>query len=142
MWREYIGQTQSDLSFQQNELEFAAFPKGYEPPEGCVLLADVNGEARGCVGMRRYDNSICEMKRLYVRPSARGLGLGKRLVCALIEHASMAGYAEIRLDVLEEFTHARRIYTDLGFTAAPAIAANPVPGTAFLGLRLDRRVGF
>lgn len=136
IWREYIGQTQANLDFQQNDKEFAKFPKGYELPGGCVLLAELDDEIGGCIAMRRYDASICEMKRLYVRPFARGKGLGRHLIKRLISHARSSGYSEIRLDVLEEFDHARRLYLEFGFAPAPPIADNPVHGTAFMGLTL------
>jgi GNAT superfamily N-acetyltransferase len=82
------------------------------------------------------DARNCEMKRLYVRPQARGTGLGRRLAAELICEATDAGYEEMRLDVLEEFASARRLYASLGFTPADPVAYNPVPGTAFLGLKL------
>lgn len=86
--------------------------------------------------MRRVDDAICEMKRLYVRPTARGLGLGRALSERLIEEARSAGYLEMRLDVHGEFRHSRQIYADLGFQDAEPISYNPVPGAKFLGLLL------
>ena len=76
------------------------------------------------------------MKRLYVRPEARGMALGRRLAEAIVEEARSAGYAEMRLDVLPEFEAARRVYRSMGFVPADAVSHNPVPGTAFLGLDL------
>ncbi|TNE59184.1 MAG: GNAT family N-acetyltransferase [Sphingomonadales bacterium] len=137
IWREYIDQTRTDLGFQQNDREFVKFPSGYEPPDGCVLLADCQGKIAGCIAMRRFNESICEMKRLYVRPGSRGSGLGRRLVDELIGHARVAGYLEMRLDVLAEFAHARRLYLEFGFAPADPITNNPVQGTAFLGLMLN-----
>ncbi|QKG70637.1 GNAT family N-acetyltransferase [Erythrobacter mangrovi] len=136
IWREYIGRTQTNLDFQNNDAEFARFPAGYELPDGCVLLARVGGAVSGCIAMRRHDETICEMKRLYVRSSARGLGLGGKLVSALIGQAHEAGYREMRLDVLEEFEHARALYERFGFEPAEPITNNPVPRTSFMGLQL------
>lgn len=136
IWREYIGSTRTPLDFQNNDAEFSRFPIGYELPDGCALLARTDSAVFGCIAMRRYDQSICEMKRLYVRPIARGLGLGGKLISALIEQAREAGYREMRLDVLEEFGSARALYARFGFDVAPPIADNPVPGTAFLGLKI------
>ena len=76
------------------------------------------------------------MKRLYVRPQARGAGLGRELVKRLLTEAKDAGYDEMRLDVLAEFTHARRLYAELGFTHAEPVSFNPLVGTAFLGRTL------
>ena len=136
IWREYVASPAADLSFQDNEREFADLPGKYAGPGGGVLLADRNGAIEGCIAMRRVDDRICEMKRLYVRSRARGLALGRRLVEQLIVEAAAAGYYEMRLDVLAEFESARRLYASLGFIPAPAVAANPVPGTAFLGRSL------
>lgn len=136
MWREYIERTRTSLEFQQNEVEFTRFPEGYEAPHGIVLLAEVESEIAGCIAVRRHSAEICEMKRLYVHPYARGLGLGRRLVGEIVKQARRFGYHEMRLDVLQEFDHARRLYLDFGFTTAQPITNNPVPGTVFLGLKL------
>jgi ribosomal protein S18 acetylase RimI-like enzyme len=137
IWREYVASPTVSLEFQGNEAEFADLPGKYAAPDGRVLLAvSPAGEIVGCVAMRRVDPMICEMKRLYVRPSARGLGLGRRLVEQLIGEARRAGYQEMRLDVLGEFERAQQLYRDLGFREADPIAFNPVPGTRCLGLPL------
>jgi len=136
IWREYVASPTADLSFHDNEREFADLPGKYAAPRGIILLADRRDAIEGCIAMRRVDDQICEMKRLYVRPSARGSGLGRRLIERLIVEATAVGYEEIRLDVLAEFAAARHLYATLGFTPAPPVSANPVPGTAFLGRRL------
>ena len=137
IWREYIASPTVSLEFQGNEAEFADLPGKYAPPGGRLLLAaSPAGEIVGCAAMRRVDATICEMKRLYVRPSARGLGLGRILVEHLIGEARRAGYKEMRLDVLGEFERAQQLYRDLGFRNADPISFNPVPGTKFLGLPL------
>ena len=136
IWREYVAFPKADLSFQSFEAEFADLPGKYAPPTGCVLLAWTADRAVGCIAMRKVDREICEMKRLYVRPEAQGAGLGRQLIGQLIAEARNAGYAEMRLDVLAEFSAARHVYETLGFKPAPAVSHNPVPGAAFLGLRL------
>ena len=136
IWREYVAVPKVDLSFQSFEAEFAGLPGKYAPPTGCVLLAWTADRAVGCIAMRKVDREICEMKRLYVRPEAQGAGLGRQLIGQLIAEARNAGYAEMRLDVLAEFSAARHVYETLGFKPAPAVSHNPVPGAAFLGLRL------
>ena len=90
----------------------------------------------GCIAYRAVSASLCEMKRLYVRPHARGKNLGRELVARLITEARATGYLEMRLDVLEEFASARRLYEDFGFAPAEPVSYNPVPGAAFLSLRL------
>lgn len=136
IWREFIANSPVNLDYQGNDAEFATLPGKYAAPEGCVLLADRDGEIDGCVALRRVSADICEMKRLYVRPHARGRHLGRELVDRLIAEARIAGYREIRLDVMEKSIPARKLYADVGFTAAEPISFNPVAGPSFLGLRL------
>ena len=136
IWREYVASPSVSLDYQGNEAEFADLPGKYAPPEGRLLLAVRDGSIEGCVAFRKVFDGICEMKRLYIRPRSRGAGLGRRLVEHLIAEAKAAGYEEMRLDVLEEFKHAQKLYADLGFVPAAPVAFNPLPGTSFLGLRL------
>jgi len=136
IFREYIASPSVSLEFQDYERELAALPGSYAPPEGALLLAWQSGRAIGCVAMRPIDEAICEMKRLYVRPDGRGMGVGRHLADAIIAIAREAGYAEMRLDVLPEFERARDVYHALGFRPAEPVAYNPVPGTSFLGLTL------
>ena len=100
LFREYAASIGVDLEYQGFSSELAGLPGQYAPPSGDLLLARVNGAAAGCVALRRLDQSTLEMKRLYVRPSARGTGLGKLLVEAAISIARQNGYAELRLDTL------------------------------------------
>ncbi|WP_294235909.1 GNAT family N-acetyltransferase [uncultured Sphingomonas sp.] len=136
IWREFVASPSVSLDYQGNEAEFATLPGKYARPGGCVLLADRDGAINGCIAFRRVSATIAEMKRLYVRPRARGGRLGQRLVEALIVEARAQRYAEIRLDVLAEFTWARALYARFGFVPAEPVSHNPLPGTAFLGLRL------
>lgn len=133
IWREFIANSPVDLGYQGNDSEFANLPGKYAAPKGCVLLADRNGEIDGCIALREVSTAICEMKRLYVRPSARGSNLGHKLVERLIAEARGAGYREMRLDVQEKSVSARRLYAAFGFVPAEPISFNPVPGASFLG---------
>jgi putative acetyltransferase len=136
IWREFIATSPVNLDYQNNNAEFASLPGKYAAPKGCVLLADRDSEIEGCVAMRQVNPEICEMKRLYVRPHARGFHLGRALAERLIEEARATGYSEMRLDVQAKFIPARRLYGSLGFVAAEPISFNPVPGASFLGLLL------
>ena len=136
IWREFIASSPVNLDYQCNEADIAALPGKYAPPEGCVLLADREGRIDGCVAFRRVTARICEMKRLYVRPHARGSRLGWQLVERLIAEARTAGYREMRLDVQEKSIRARALYAALGFVAAEPVSFNPVAGASFLGLHL------
>jgi ribosomal protein S18 acetylase RimI-like enzyme len=125
--REYVDGVGVDLSFQDVETELQDPLDFYE----LVLLAD-----GGCVALRRIDDSTCEMKRLYVRQSARGSGLGGRLADAVIAEARARGYRRMLLDTLPTMTAARALYESLGFRETEPYRYNPVPGTTFLELEL------
>jgi L-amino acid N-acyltransferase YncA len=84
IWREFIGNSPVNLDYQGNDAEFAKLPGKYAAPEGCVLLPDSDGEIEGCVALRKVSADICEMKRLYVRPHARGSSIGHKLGRRLI----------------------------------------------------------
>jgi len=140
LFREYADWLGIDLSFQGFEAELASLPGRYAPPTGELMLACAPaGDALGCVAVRPLDGlTICEMKRLYVRPAARGLGIGAALVSAIITSAEELGYAEMRLDTLPTMPEAFALYERFGFLQIPAYYHNPVPGTVYLGKRLSR----
>lgn len=133
IFREYIGSVSVSLDFQDYEVELTSLPGKYAPPEGGLVLAWMNDQVVGCAGFRAVDAHTCEMKRVYVRPSARGHSVGRLLVERVIDQARAAGYARMCLDVLPEFVAAQQLYLSLGFTAAPPVTFNPVPGAQFLG---------
>jgi len=133
---EYAASIGIDLEYQGFSAELAGLPGKYAPPTGELLLASVNGEPGGCVALRALDQATLEMKRLYVRPATRGIGLGKRLVEAAISFARQHGYAELRLDTLATMDSARALYRSLGFVEIPPYGAAHVPGTCFYGLSL------
>lgn len=136
IFREYVASPSVSLDFQDYEAEFAGLPGKYAAPDGRLLLAWKEGAVVGCAALRRVDAESCEMKRVYVRPTARGEGLGRRLVDSILGEARAAGYSRICLDVLPEFTVAQGIYESLGFRPASPVSFNPVPGTRFLALEL------
>ena len=125
--REYADGLGVDLSFQDFESELVD-PLGFYE---LFLLAD-----DGCVALRRIDEQTCEMKRLFVRPVARGSGLGRRLAEAVIAEARRRGYRRMLLDTLPAMTAARALYSSLGFREIEPYRPNPIPGAAFLELRL------
>lgn len=135
IWREFIANSPVDLDYQGNAVEFVALPGKYAAPKGCILFGDRAGVIEGCVALREVSDDICEMKRLYVRPQARGQRLGHSLVARLIAEARGIGYRDMRLDVQEKSVAARRLYASFGFAPAAPVSFNPVPGASFLGLQ-------
>jgi len=125
LFREYRAGLGIDLSFHDAELAdpFALYET--------VLIAD-----GGCVALRRIDGATCEMKRLYVRPEARGGGLGRMLAEAVVAEARTRGYRRMLLDTLPTMTSARALYASLGFREIEPYRYNPVDGTTFLELVL------
>ena len=142
LFLEYRDWLQVDLCFQDFETELATLPGGYAPPAGALWLAYVNGELAGCAGFRPHDGpraseATCEMKRLWLRPAYRGLGLGRRLAVACIAAARAAGYRTICLDTLSFMDAARALYADLGFHEIPAYYHNPLDDVRYLELDLS-----
>lgn len=136
IFREYIESASVNLDFQDYEAEFSELPGYYALPDGRLFLACQDDVVLGCAALRRVDKSTCEMKRVYVRPAARGKNVGRKLVETIMGEAKCAGYTRICLDVLPEFTVAQKLYKSLGFEAAEPVSFNPVPGTKFLALSL------
>ncbi len=125
-----------DLCFQGFEEELATLPGNYAPPAGGVWLAHVEGALAGCVGFRPHEGGACEMKRLWVRPAFRGLGLGRRLAETSIAAAGRAGYRTLCLDTLAFMDQARALYATLGFHEIPAYYHNPLEDVRYLELDL------
>ncbi len=125
-----------DLCFQGFEAELAALPGAYAPPKGGLWFAKADGEIAGVAGVRPFKDGLCEMKRLWIRPAFRGLGLGRRLAERTIAAARAAGYRAMCLDTLGHMTVARAIYDDLGFREIPAYYDNPLDDVRYLELEL------
>lgn len=138
LFRAYAASLPVGLGYQDFDAELAGLPGKYAPPAGELLLArDPAGAPLGCVALRALPQAgVCEMKRLYVDPAARGSGLGRALAEAVVGAARCLGYRELRLDTLATMTAAQALYSAMGFTrTAPYYAPTPA-GTAFLALRL------
>lgn len=139
LFREYETYLNVDLCFQQFEAELANLPGKYAPPSGTLLLAMDGQKAVGCGALRNMapmTDRTCEMKRLYLRPEARGRGIGKRIAHRLIREAVGLGYAAMVLDTLDRLTAAIHIYESLGFVPTEPYTDNPLPGVVYLKLNL------
>lgn len=118
---------------QQNyDVELNHLHDKYGLPTGRLYLLEADGKAAGCVGLRRIDDTYCELKRLYVRPGFRGHDFGRLLVQRVLDDAKAIGYRYIRLDTLPFLTHAKALYQDLGFYEVGAYYDCVVPGTIFM----------
>lgn len=133
---EYAASLGITLCFQGFGEELAALPGSYAPPSGRLLLALQRGDLAGCVALRRLTPDVCEMKRLYVRPGFRGLGIGRMLAERIIHEGKVAGYRRVRLDTLPTMISARALYRTMGFHEIAPYTSNPVEGVAFLELDL------
>ena len=136
-FRNYAAWLGVDLSFQNFDQEMASLPGAYATPEGRLFFAEVDGQPAGCVGVRSFADGICEMKRLYVEPGMRGLGVGRALALEAIKAAKTVGYRRLLIDTLPSMRMAVKLYRELGFTEAPAYYKTPVEGTMFLALDLE-----
>ena len=137
LFAEYAAGLGLSLCFQNFDQELAELPGRYAPPSGRLLLAFVNDELAGCVGLRQIDEGVCEMKRLFVRQNFRGLNLGRKLAEQIIASARELGYRRMRLDTLpDKMDTAVGLYRRLGFKEIEPYYANPVPGATFMELTL------
>ncbi|EPX57763.1 GCN5-related N-acetyltransferase [Cystobacter fuscus DSM 2262] len=137
LFREYAESLGIDLGFQDFESELVGLPGKYAPPRGRLLIARREARALGCVALRPISVETCEMKRLYVRPAARGEQLGRRLAERICEEARAAGYRRICLDTLSSMAAALGLYTSMGFEPIEPYVFNPIPGALFLGRDLS-----
>lgn len=141
LFREYVASLPFPLDYQGFDAEVASLPGKYAMPGGCILLARRGGEYVGCIALRPLDASglrasdvepVCEMKRMYVRPAGRGLGIGRMLSEELLAFARGAGYRTMKLDTESTFVAATALYRALGFAECERYNDDPQPDTIWM----------
>ena len=138
LFQEYWTQFGFTPCFQGFGGEVAGLPGKYAEPEGRLGLALLDGRPAGCVAFRKIDSGTCEIKRLYVRPEARGSGAGRRLLDWAVDQARLAGYRTMVGDTLPVMEAALRLYDRYGFERTGPYTADPTPGAVFIRLFLTR----
>lgn len=124
--RAYIAYLDVDVSFQNYDHEITHLSDVYgKANRGDLILAKVDGEVAGSIGLKKFDDTRCEMKRLYVYPPFQGLGLGRKLVEAFLASARNLDYQHVLLDTIPKFDTAIKMYRKLGFYDIPHYYDNP-----------------
>ena len=138
LFQEYADSIGIDLRFQGFEEELRDLPGRYAPPNGGLFVAFSGRDPVGCVALRPLEEKgIAELKRLFVRPSGRGMGLGHALAERAISRAREAHYSRIRLDTLSTMQDAQRLYRRLGFKDIAPYTFNPIPDAVYMELDLE-----
>ncbi len=137
LFREYQAWFGLNLCFQNFDEEVANLPGKYALPEGRLFLAFSDKKLAGCVALRKLENEICEMKRLFVREDFRGQNIGKFLIEKLFEEARLNGYKKMRLDTFPpKMGHAVKMYESYGFRKIPPYYHNPYGEALYMELNL------
>jgi GNAT superfamily N-acetyltransferase len=137
LFRDYETWFGISLCFQNFDDEVANLPGKYAPPEGRLYLAYEGDEPIGCIALRKLEDGICEMKRLFVRDVGRGKGIGKMLIDKIIGEAVTIGYQRMRLDTYPpKMGKAVSLYEAYGFYEIPAYYDNPHDGVLYIEKRL------
>lgn len=141
IFREYANSLEIDLCFQGFEEELANLPKPYNWPNGCIVLAfDEAENIAASIALKPLkEEGVCEMKRLYVRPAYRGMGVARALVRQLIGTAREKGYQKMKLDTLSTMTEAIALYRSEGFVETDQYVHNPQETALFFELILTEQ---
>lgn len=142
LFEEYAAGLGLSLCFQNFDRELESLPGDYAPPSGRLLLAKEDNQLAGCIALRKLGPRVCEMKRLFLRPSHRGHGLGRVLVESIIDEARNLGYTHMRLDTVPgRMDKAIALYRAMGFQEIPSYYENPIEGATFMELDLHHSGG-
>ncbi|HEY1876725.1 MAG TPA: GNAT family N-acetyltransferase [Rhizomicrobium sp.] len=140
LFRAYARSLPVDLGPQGFSGELKSLPGPYAPPSGELLLAKRGDHVLGAIALKPLDPPhVAEIKRLFVRPQARRIGVGKALVAAVLNTARERDYSEVKLDTLPEMESAIALYRSFGFAPVPPYGSHPYPGLVTLGLKLPQK---
>ena len=135
---EYVEWLNFDLSFQNFDQEMASLPAMYNINDGGLFIAYLNGEPVGVIGLRRLSETEGEVKRMFVKETARGHSIGKLLLTKCIDTAKVLRYRSLKLDTADFMKAAHKLYIDHGFLEIPAYRYNPQEGARYFELDLAR----
>lgn len=139
LFKEYAAQIGVDLEFQNFSGEIENIESQYSKPKGVLFLANQDGNFPiGCFAIRELDDTICELKRMYLKKEGRGLGVGKQMLRKAIEIARQMGYSKMRLDTLPTMTAAINLYQHTGFYEIDPYRFNPIAGTKYFEINLNQ----
>jgi GNAT superfamily N-acetyltransferase len=137
---EYANSLNFELCFQNFEKEISDLSAQYSEPTGCIILCYENDKPIGCVGLRKFAEDVCEMKRLYLRKEAHGKGIGRVLANKIIEKAKELGYKKMQLDTIETMKEAIALYKSMGFKEISPYRFNPVQGVIYMEFDLEQKL--
>ena len=124
------------LSLQNYEQEIEDLEYKYGMPDGRLYLAYYKDQVAGCIALKKFDAESCEMKRLYVKPEFRGLGIGGLLLEKIIADAKNIGYKKMLLDTLPFLKSAIKLYKGYGFYEIPQYLESPMSNAIYMQLDL------
>jgi len=137
LFLEYANSLNFELCFQNFEKEISDLPAQYSEPTGCIILCYEDNKPIGCVGLRKFAEGICEMKRLYLKNEARGKGIGRALAEKIIGKANERGYKKMQLDTIETMKEAISLYKSMGFKEISPYRFNPIKGVVYMELEIN-----
>ncbi|GHB60812.1 GNAT family N-acetyltransferase [Persicitalea jodogahamensis] len=139
LFKEYVASLDFDLGFQNIDHELTILPTMYGPPRGRLFLVKVEEGFVGCAALRQIENeTTCELKRMYLRPDFRGLGIGKAFMEKSITVARQLGYTTMKLDTIGyKMPWAVGLYKSYGFRETTAYNHNPHAGVLYFERQLN-----
>lgn len=137
LFMEYAAQIKIDLAFQNFSKEIENLEAQYSKPKGIIYIAyNEQNSPLGCFGIREFGGAICELKRMYLKEEARGLGIGKKMLQTAIVTGKKLGYKKMRLDTLSTMHSAIRLYEKAGFYEIQSYRFNPFDGAKYFEIEL------